>query len=74
MKGQTNTVGFFYKENDNEFSNDVKLEFSVYPSADIHTIHRLCKQFCLALGFSEKSVDDAFGESIYTDLPFDWKS
>ena len=61
MVNQTNTIGFYYRENLNEFAHDVDLQFSISSDARLGEIFNMCKKFAIALGYSETSVDKVFG-------------
>jgi len=61
MVNQTNTIGFYYKENLNEFGHNVQLQFSISSDASLGEIFNMCKKFAIALGYSETSVDKVFG-------------
>ncbi len=67
LKTQKNTIGFMYEENDNQFGETLKMTYSIDPDASIWKIHDLCKRFCLAMGFAEKTVEEAFGETAFDD-------
>jgi len=62
---RVNHVGFTFIDNSNEFENDLKMEFDCYPDMHISTLHNLCRRFALALGYSESSVNEYFGEASY---------
>lgn len=67
LKTQKNTIGFMYEENDNQHGETLKMTYSIDPDESIWKIHELCKRFCLAMGFSESVVDNAFGETVFDD-------
>ena len=67
LKNQKNTIGFLYDENDNKCGNTLKMTYSIDPDASIWKIHELCKRFCLAMGFAEETVENAFGETVFDD-------
>ena len=59
---RTDLIGFYFIDTTNEYANDVHLMFSAYPDMHISKLHSLCRRFALALGYTEKTVDDYFGE------------
>lgn len=52
----------FHEEDGEE---KVTLKFELTGEYTIYTLHRLCKQYALASGFTQKSVEEAFGETVY---------
>lgn len=58
------TVEFNYYNEDNEFDDDVNLTFRTTPDMTIGQLHAFCKRFAIALSFSPKQVEEAFGEDI----------
>ena len=61
MVNQTNTIGFYYRENLNEFAHDVDLQFSISSDAHLGEIFNMCKKFAIALGYADASVEEVFG-------------
>lgn len=62
-----NVIGFFYNENEDPNENSLCLTYSIGPDENIWKIHSLCKRFCLAMGYSEASVERVFGETTMFD-------
>ena len=60
-----NQVSFSFHPDNKEDCNEFYLNFFVNKGMTIGELHRLCKRFALALGYSEKNVEDAFGEDCY---------
>ena len=60
------TVDFsFYPSGENSFERHVNLSFEVPPNCSIGEFYDCCKKFMLALGFSEKTVEEYFGETVW---------
>lgn len=56
-----NTFNFeFYP--DSEHERCVRLSFDMEPDLHISEVHRMCRAFAIALGYSVKSVNEYFGE------------
>lgn len=54
---------FQYWNDTNEFANDVDINFHVAEDkSTIGNLQRMCKIFARALGYSEKSIEEVFGE------------
>lgn len=47
------------------FEENVSLRFKVKDGIHISEFHALCKRFALAVGYTEKTVEDYFGETSY---------
>lgn len=59
-----NSEFYTFKHHDEESDITTELSFTV-PSkvgAHVSTIHSMCRKFATALGYSEKSIDEYFGE------------
>ena len=54
-------VTFSFYPTDHEFWHDTYLSFSVHNDMRLEELHRLCKKFALALGFSQEGVEEIFG-------------
>lgn len=62
------TFDFWYTpDNFDEYSQEVHVSFTISEDHDIYDVHRLCKRFCQALGFADKCIEEAFGETVYRD-------
>lgn len=54
---------FQYWNDTNEYANDVDMSFRVAESkSTIGNLQRMCKAFARTLGYSEKSIEEVFGE------------
>ena len=60
-----NQISFSFHPENKENHNDFYLNFFVSENMTIGELHRLCKRFALTLGYSEKNVEEAFGEDCY---------
>jgi len=58
-------ISFSFHSDNKEDYNDFYLNFIVSKDMTVWDLHRFCKRFALALGYSEKNVEEAFGESRY---------
>lgn len=67
MANQKNKVTFIYEENDNQYGHDLRMQYTIDPDASIWELHDMCKRFMIAMGFAEKTVEEAFGESVFDD-------
>lgn len=52
---------------DNRYSTGFTCEFQISADAHISEIHRLCKSIAALLGYSEKSIEEYFGETCFDD-------
>ena len=55
---------YFSCEADGE---SVTLSFDIDEGPTIYKFHRMCKKFAAACGYMDESIEDAFGESVYTE-------
>lgn len=65
-----NSLSFWLEDNSgrtDELNETMHVEFAVPEDMNIYTYHRFCKMFALAMGYTEKTVDDCFGETVYLD-------
>lgn len=52
---------------DNRYATGFICEFQISSDASIAEIHRLCKTIAAMLGYSEKSIEEYFGETCFDD-------
>lgn len=55
---------------EDSFEENVTLKFRVKDGIHISEFHALCKRFALAVGYTEKTVEDYFGETSYEYCDF----
>lgn len=41
--------------------------FTIARDYNIYTFHRLCKRAAAAFGYADKSIEEAFGETVYEE-------
>lgn len=69
MDGFKQEITFFFTESEGD--NEVKnIHLSAEAPYGLHLayLHRMCKSFAYTIGFSNKSIEEFFGESRYDDL------
>lgn len=52
---------------DNSYEDNVAIKYTIKDEPHISVIHRLMKQAVLAMGYTEKTVDEWFGETGFVD-------
>lgn len=52
---------------ESELNQTTTVVFNVPEGMHINTLHRLCKSFALALGYTEQTVENCFGETMWED-------
>ena len=52
---------------DNDYEDNVYVSYKLKDDAHISAIHRLMKQAVLAMGYTEKTVNEWFGETGFID-------
>lgn len=52
---------------DNTYATGFICEFELSSDAHISEIHRLCKTIAAMLGYSEKSIEEYFGETCFDE-------
>lgn len=57
----------FYFSNDEDNGESITLSFDVNDGPSIYKFHRMCKQFAAACGYTEKSIEEAFGATVYEE-------
>lgn len=56
-------ISFSFYPSEHIYRHDTNLMFSVDDDMGLEEFHRLCKRFALTLGFSEKGINEVFGET-----------
>lgn len=57
----------FYFSNTETNGESISLSFDIEKGPSIYKFHRMCKQFAAACGYTEKSIEEAFGETVYEE-------
>lgn len=52
---------------DNNYEDNVIIKYNIKDEPNISVIHRLMKQACAAMGYTEKTIDEWFGETGFID-------
>ena len=67
MKNHQYIFKYVNKESDvpEEFQEDITLVYDLENDPSIRHLHRMCKSFAKALGYSEKNIEEYFGETVF---------
>lgn len=57
----------FYFSNTETNGESISLSFEVDEGPSIYKFHHMCKKFAAACGYTEKSIEKAFGETVYEE-------
>ena len=57
----------FYFNNIEADGESISLSFDVNEGPSIYKFHRMCKKFAATCGYAEKSIEEAFGETVYEE-------
>ncbi len=57
----------FWPSGENPYERMIELSAEVPTEVGIGELHDLCKKFMFALGYTEKTIDEYFGESIWDE-------
>lgn len=60
-----NRIEFNLYPDEESYQQGVSLSFEVNQDMSINELHRLCCRFAACLGFTEKSIEEVFGEENY---------
>ena len=65
-----NELTFSLKDNsdrNDELNETISVTFTVPEGMSIMTLHRYCKQFAAAMGYTEESIEECFGKTCWDD-------